>query len=57
MYDLVEVGVALMEEVCLGVGFEVLEAQARPSMSVSLSSMPADPDVELSSSAMSTNKL
>jgi hypothetical protein len=48
----VALGVALLEEVSLGAGFKVLEAQARPSGSLALPADPADltadPDVELS---------
>lgn len=32
--DLIGVDMALLEEVCLGVGFEVSEAKARPSVSL-----------------------
>ena len=45
-YELVEVGVVMMEEAChFGVGFGVSNAQARPSVSLFL--LPANPDVEL----------
>ena len=41
----------LLEEVChCGMGFEVLHAQARPSVTHSLLLLPADPDVELAPS-------
>jgi hypothetical protein len=36
MWPLVEVGVALLEEMSLGVGLDVLEAQVRLSLSLSL---------------------
>lgn len=41
------VGVALLAEVSVGMGFEVSEAQARPSGSI-LFLLPANPDVKLS---------
>ena len=42
-------GVALMEEVCQWeAGFEVLEVQAKPRVSLPLFLLPADPDVEFS---------
>ena len=37
MWPLVEVGVALLEEMSLGVGLDVLKAQVRRSLSLSLS--------------------
>lgn len=44
-------GVALLVEVSLGLSFGALDAQAKPSKCHSLFQVPANPDVELSSTS------